>query len=445
MNNTVYRTLTEKCGVKEGDKIIVALSGGADSVTLLSLLLKTKDDLKLSLYAAHINHNLRGDESKRDEDFVRNLCCKYSVELFVHSADVYGLAKSRGQSIELCAREVRYEFFSQLSTKLCAKVATAHTLSDAEETMLYNICRGTTLRGLCSIPYKRDYIIRPLLDVTRAQVEEYCKENKLSFVQDSTNFDEDMCKRNKLRLSVIPRLRNINEGFDKNFYRLREDLLLADDFIKESVGVALSNARCEFGYKAQMLSELHPALRRYAIMSIIRSEGADAENSHIILCENILLCGGAVELPSEYRAICSQGVFRVVLGNYIDSFVSIPLRDGLEFTYNSKKYSIQKVDLTHNVYKKFSSCCIPCDIINDNVCIRARDRGDTFTLSKRHITKPLRKLQNEMKIPKEERTASLVIAEGSTVLWAEHIGTSLQGECKRDTTEGMLIRVETDV
>ena len=156
MNNSVYRTLINKCGVKDGDRIVVALSGGADSVTLLNVLLEIKKELTgLEIFAAHVNHNLRGEESQRDEDFVRELCKEKGVELFVYSAYVSTLAKERGQSIELCAREVRYEFFSELAESLKAKVATAHTLSDAEETMLYNICRGTTLHGLCSIPYVR--------------------------------------------------------------------------------------------------------------------------------------------------------------------------------------------------------------------------------------------------------------------------------------------------
>ena len=442
MNNSVYRTLINKCGVKDGDRIVVALSGGADSVTLLNVLLEIKKELTgLEIFAAHVNHNLRGEESQRDEDFVRELCKEKGVELFVYSAYVSTLAKERGQSIELCAREVRYEFFSELAESLKAKVATAHTLSDAEETMLYNICRGTTLHGLCSIPYVRDYIIRPLLDVSREQVED----NNLSYVQDSTNFDEDMCKRNKLRLSVIPQLKIVNEGFDSNFYRLREDLLLLDDFMKESINSALEDAKCEFGYNAKVLSKLHPALRRYALMSIIKKAGASAENTHIILCENILSSGGAVELPSGFTAICTQGVFRIKQKADSDLDLCLKLCADTEFTYNGKKYSIEKVDLRDKVYKKLASCCISCDKINDDVCIRTRLEGDTFTIPNRKVTKPLRKLQNEMKIPKEVRSASLVIADGTTVLWAEHIGASLQGKCERDTKEGILIRIEADV
>lgn len=446
MNNLVYRTLVEKCGVKSGDRVIVALSGGADSVVLLNVLLEIQKELtELEIFAAHVNHNLRGEESQRDEAFVRKLCESKGVELFIHSALVGELAKDRGQSIELCAREVRYEFFAELSKKLGAKVATAHTLSDSEETMLYSICRGTTLHGLCSIPYKRDYIIRPLLDVTRTQVEEYCRDNGLSFVQDSTNFDEDMCKRNKLRLSVIPQLKNINEGFDKNFYRLREDLLLLDDFMQESVNVALKNAECEFGYSGKLLYELHPAVRRYALMSIIRNAGANAENAHIILCENILAHSGAVELPFGFVALCTQGVFRIKQKTDSDTDICIKISDNTEFTFNGRKFSAKKVDLRDKVYKKLASCCISCDKIKDSVCIRTRLEGDTFTLPKRKVTKPLRKLQNEMKIPKEERELSLVIADGSCILWAEHIGVALQGLCQENTKEGILIRVDADV
>ena len=331
MNNTVFRTLCEKCGVNAGDRIIVALSGGADSVSLLHVLLSLKESgFDLELSAAHINHNLRGEESQRDEDFVRSLCEKLSVKLFVHSEDVYARAKETGKSIELAAREVRYEFFEKLSKELGAKVATAHTLSDSQETMLYNITRGTTLHGLCSIPYKRDYIVRPLLDVTRNQVEIYCKEQSLDFVQDSTNFCEEMCSRNKLRLAVIPHLKGINEGFDNNFLRLRENLLLADDYMHTQAEKALAEARRDFGFDAKTLLGNHKSVLRYALAQLIREACGECNSRAVELCEEILSASGAVEIQKDVFALCKQGVFRIVTDEAQEGSFEIPFEAGSE-------------------------------------------------------------------------------------------------------------------
>lgn len=440
MNNTVYRTLCEKCGVKSGERIIVALSGGADSVSLLHSLLSLRESgFELEIFAAHVNHNLRGEESLRDEKFVRNLCDELQVELFVHSKDVSAYAKDSGKSIELAAREVRYEFFLSLARKLGAKVATAHTLSDSEETMLYNICRGVSLHGLCSIPYKRDYIVRPMLDVTRAQVEQYCEEHNLLFVQDSTNFDEDMCKRNKIRLAVMPNLHTINDGFDENFKRLRENLILADDYISQQADKLLKSAKTDFGYDAPKLLNSHKSVRRYALAQLIRSADADCQSVHLDICEEILANSGASQISRSVFAVCRQGIFRIVKNENEEECFSIPFSDNIEFTCKGNKYLLKILENNEIVHRKLASLCIGYDKISEDVVIRTREAGDTFTPKGRGVTKALRKLQNEMKIPAECRDSSLVIARGNVVLWAEYIGVSAQGALEGNNTKGVFV------
>lgn len=443
MNNTVYRTLCEKCGLSDKERIIVALSGGADSSVLLDILLKIRDEYgNIEVFAAHVNHNLRGDESNRDEVFVRNLCEEKGVELFVLSCDVAALAKEKGQSIELCAREVRYEFFEKLSKKLSARVATAHTLSDSEETMVYNICRGSSLHGLCSIPYKRDYIIRPLLDITRNQVEEYCRKNSISFVQDSTNKDEDMCKRNKIRLTVMPRLKEINEGFDKNFYRLRENLMMTDDFMQKQAEDAIKSAELEHGFSAEKLSSNHTAVLRCAIAVLMRNAGAEPDFSRIALCEKILGNGGAVELSKNVFAVCKQGVFRIVNEGENSGGFELPFEINTEFSFCGKKYTAKIYDKNSIINRKLASFCIGYDKIGDGVLIRTRKSGDMFKPLYRGVSKPLRKLQNELKIPSEKRDNSPVIARGNTVLWAEYIGVSADGAMNSNDSQGIFIETE---
>lgn len=442
MITKVSKTLIVRNLIDKGDRVIVALSGGADSVSLLHVLLALRDEFELTIMAAHINHNLRGEESLRDETFVADLCKANGVELFVRSVDVNLLAYEQKQSVELCARQVRYELFEELSKNYNAKIATAHTLSDSEETMLYNISRGATLHGLCSIPYKRDYIIRPLLDVSREEVENFCRENSIAFVQDSTNFCEEVCKRNKIRLSVLPPLRSLNEGFHSNFYNLREDLLSVDDFLLKSAEEALRASECKFGFDAMKLSAYHPAVVNYALALIISKQGAKAENRHIKRCSEILRKGGAVALIGNFTAVCTQGLFRVVSDLKSEEFQEIPFKAGTSFVYNRAQYSIEEITNDDKVNKKLASSCIGYDKISDNTVIRTRRKGDTFAPQGRGLTKPLRKLQNELKIPAEKRDINLVVATGSTVLWAEDIGVSACGVSDKDSQYKLYIYIK---
>ena len=171
----------------EGGAVVAGVSGGADSMALLFYLLKIAPERGISVCAAHLNHGLRGEEAERDEDFVRSYCAAHGVECRVRRADVRAEAARTGQSEETCGRSLRYAFFAELAQERGARIATAHTLSDNVETVLLNLARGTGLSGLCGIPPVRDGIVRPLLFLTRAQTEAYCRENGVPFVTDSTN------------------------------------------------------------------------------------------------------------------------------------------------------------------------------------------------------------------------------------------------------------------
>ena len=319
MTSKVLNTLKACDMLRRDDKVIVALSGGADSVALLMVLLSLKDDLGIEVFAAHVNHNLRGEESLRDEAFVKKLCKDRGVELFLRSVDVNALCAESGQSFETAGRRLRYEFFEELINEKDAFVATAHTLSDSLETALFNMVRGASFSGLSSIPYKRGKIIRPLLDVTRDEIERYIEENGLEFVDDSTNFDAEICNRNKIRHKVIPVLKSINEAAEENFLRLRESLIQADDFIKSEALKLIERARVSYGFDANVLRKAHPALKSYAVKLIIESAGAGYDSRHIALLTDMLGTKGSVDLIGGFTAVIRQGVLRVVSESAVDS------------------------------------------------------------------------------------------------------------------------------
>ena len=192
--------------------VAVGVSGGADSMCLLHILSKLKEEYSIILKAVHINHGIRGDEAMRDENAVRAYCEKAGIELLVFHKDIPYLAKKMGLGEEECGRQVRYECFSEAH---CDAVATAHSLSDSIETLIFNLSRGTGTKGLCGIPPVRDgNIIRPLIDCTREEIENYCKENGVPYVTDSTNLTDDY-KRNYIRHKIVPALSEVNEGYSQ--------------------------------------------------------------------------------------------------------------------------------------------------------------------------------------------------------------------------------------
>lgn len=199
---------------------LVALSGGADSVTLLLLL----HEAGYKVEAAHCNFHLRGDESDRDESFCIDLCERLGVALHRVHFDTQTYAELHKVSIEMAARELRYKWFEQLRSDIgAAGICVAHHRDDSVETMLMNLVRGTGLRGLCGIQPRNQHIIRPLLCVSRAEIEAFLNERGQAYVTDSTNLEADV-PRNKIRLQVLPLLREINPAVADNLQRTAEYL-----------------------------------------------------------------------------------------------------------------------------------------------------------------------------------------------------------------------------
>jgi tRNA(Ile)-lysidine synthase len=292
-----------------GKKIIVALSGGADSVCLLYALLEITGEHSSPLHsivieACHVNHKLRGEASDSDEEFVRELCAKLGVKLHVGQIDVKALQKKH-QSTEEAAREARYAFFSEIGAD--SLIATAHTANDNTETVLLNLIRGTGLRGLCGIPPVRGNIIRPLIEVTREEVEAYLKEKGAEFITDETNFSDEFT-RNNLRLNVIPLLEKINPSLNTGITRMCETLRLDEEYLHEIAVCALE--RCAEGvapYKVDLLLKQPPAILNRIISLLLSQNNISPSNQRI---KNIILL-----LENSGKINLCKDKFAVVSGN----------------------------------------------------------------------------------------------------------------------------------
>ncbi|MDV9687848.1 tRNA lysidine(34) synthetase TilS [Clostridioides difficile] len=217
----VLSTINKHNLIQKGDKIVLGLSGGPDSVCLLHVLNRLKKDFNIEIYAAHLNHQIRGIEAQKDALYVSKLCEDMGIIFFVKSINVPKYCENEGLSLEEGARKLRYEMFYEIKDKIKAnKIAIGHNLNDQAETVMMRIMRGTGLKGLKGIDYIRDNcIIRPILDVERSEIEEYCEAYNLNPRIDKTNL-ENIYTRNKIRLDLLPYMK---DNFNSNNRIYSED------------------------------------------------------------------------------------------------------------------------------------------------------------------------------------------------------------------------------
>ena len=276
----VRDTIKDNELIAQGDKVLLALSGGPDSLCLLHILHDLQGMLNFSLSALHVNHCIRGAAADADEAFLLEHCKELGVELFTERVDVPALAKESGKTEEECGRDVRYRL---LKEKGFDKIAVAHNKNDQAETVLMRIVRGTGVKGLAGMEYKReDGVIRPLLDVERAEIEKYCEDNKLEPRIDSTNSETEYT-RNRIRLELIPYLQKYNPNIIDSLTRLADS---ARDDEKNEFAKAVVTAFNEAG-----LTEDIGAVHINALYRASRKN----------------VGGKIIEFPHGYKAVIKNG------------------------------------------------------------------------------------------------------------------------------------------
>ena len=238
MKNKILTYINKESLLKRGEKVIVTCSGGADSIFLLHILNK----LGFDCVVAHCNFHLRGEESDRDENFVREFCEKENLILLVEHFDTQKYAAKNKLSIEMAARELRYTWFEKVREEHSAQaIAVAHHSDDSIETILLNMLRGTGLRGICGIRPRNEFVVRPLLCVNRKEIEDYLSEQGISYITDSTNLENEYT-RNKIRNIVMPILREINPQIDSVMLSNAENFAAAENIYKDVIEKEKSSA-----------------------------------------------------------------------------------------------------------------------------------------------------------------------------------------------------------
>lgn len=247
-----------------GAKVLMALSGGADSVALLRVLVASG----YQCVAAHCNFHLRGEESDRDEDFVRRLCERLGVELHITHFDTHGYARKEKVSVEMAARELRYAWFGKLRQQIGAEaIAVAHHRDDSVETVLLNLIRGTGINGLKGIPARNGNVVRPLLNESRSSIEEYLKAIGQDYVTDSTNL-QDEYMRNKIRLNILPMMRELNPRVAESIFETSRQLTEVAD-IYNSDRIRTVNDKLEMTTENEFRIRVSDILEDRAPMSLL--------------------------------------------------------------------------------------------------------------------------------------------------------------------------------
>lgn len=419
MKAEVARFCREEGLFSAGDRVVCALSGGADSMAMLWCLHSLQAELGITVSAAHFNHRLRGAEADRDEAFVRAFCAGHGIALTVGSADVAQYAKDHGQSLEEAARECRYAFLLSLP---CDKLATAHTADDNAETVLLHLLRGSGLRGLCGIPPRRGSIVRPLLSVTREQVAAFLRAESIAWVEDSTNAEE-FCARNRLRRRVLPELRALSPQLSGHL-TAQSRLLREEDAYLDELAAAL--LREEDGvFACAPLREAPPVLQRRALRLMTRRVlPQDMTFAHIAALQALLVSpdpSAQCDLPGGViarRRYDGLELTRPSPETFPETPLSVPgetllpvpgLKITCEITENFKKIA--------NTPFRFA---IKYDMITQSI-LRPRRSGDRMSTDGVH-TKTLKKLFIERRVPRAQRGVTAVLAGGSNVLAVAGIG-----------------------
>ena len=424
-----YQMLTNEDGV------IVGVSGGADSVCLLLVLLELKKEIGFDLVAVHVNHGLRGVDADADEMFVKRFCEERGVPLEIYSVDVVRVAKERKQSTEEAGRELRRECFEQVRMKhQGTKIALAHHKNDNAETFLFRLARGTGIKGLGGMAPVADNYIRPLLCVKREEIETYLAEQNISYCTDASN-ESDEYARNRVRNHLIPYMESsLNEKTVCHIDETMEYIRQVQAYLEEQAHPYMTACltQTENGYRIlqkeyeRTPKVLRPILLKKVLVDICQRE-KDLESVHLQQMEELFArqTGRKIHLPYQMeakRVYDGIEIYRKTVGqDEISDECFFDLRRQSEsYEWNGRKICcriLNKLQIDGETLEKSHTKRFDCDIIKHGITFRTRRQGDYITIHPDGRTQKLKSYFINEKIPQEERDKILLVADGSHVLW----------------------------
>lgn len=391
MNNKVLKTVKKYNMLSKGDRVLIGVSGGADSIALLEFFVSVKEKYDLDICVAHIEHGIRGEDSVNDAEFVENYCKKLGVNFYLKTIDAPNLAKKAKMGVEEYSRMARYDFFNTIE---CDKIATAHNLTDNIETLLFRLARGTGLKGACSIPAVRGKIIRPFIEVSSGEIRKWCNDNNIPYRVDCTNSDSAY-SRNLIRLEILPLFEKLNANYQDNIENfisdVNEDYAFIDDYVKSIYPKIVKNNEIDL----PKLNELDLSIKKRILIMFFDENGYSLNRIHLQSVIDITLKSGKTQIKENVFAISAKGKIRIAKFNDLnkkDEFVTKIL--------NIDEFKDKNIDFYCD-----------CDKIVGNIIIRAKQAGDRIKPAGRNVSKTLKKLFNESAYPIEKRDKKIVVCD----------------------------------
>ena len=400
--------------IDDNDQVVVGISGGADSVCLLCILSEIYDRSSVRLKAVHVNHSIR-DTARRDQKYVEELCKKLNVPLKICVVDAFEEAKRRGISTEEAGRILRYNAFLEAADSDCNfKIAVAHNMDDNVETVILNMARGTGLRGMRGIPVKRQQIVRPLLCLSRQDIEAYLRERDIAYCIDETNLTDEYT-RNRIRHNIIPYMKeNINPDVVSNIYDMTKSLSDAEDYLINETDAFFSKVYSDGIIYQEEFGKLHPYMKQrvmHKALGVVAGTLKDISRIHIDSCLDLFnkQVGKYVMLPYD---ICVKRCYEGILVSQAKSNPDNPNLEDVNIIIKDFPYE-EGMDIPDSKYTKW----FDYDIISNGPLLRTRLAGDYLQVNDSGATKKLKEYLINEKIPADMRDGLPLIADGSHIMW----------------------------
>ncbi len=433
----VLRFIKENDLLSSGDKVLVALSGGPDSIFLLHFLNKFKKKFKVEIGAVHINHKLRGRDSERDEFFCKAVCDELSIPFYLLRKDIKSFAKKTKTSLEVAGRKIRYEFFEKISkSNNYDKIVTAHNADDNAETVLLNLIKGTGVKGIAGIPVRRNHIVRPILCLTKKEILDYLDKNKFEYRVDESNLSNDF-ERNFLRNEVIPQIqKNVNPAFSSSALNTSLNLQRLNSWLTEIVFALRSTLKVKreksISIPLQIFEETNEFLISYTLKEIIdenfsvKIESNDLKKIFSLVKKQ---SGKSEELSENLIVVKERKEItirrKLILRNFNEQMINVGNRlkiDGKVLSITEVKKSKIKIGKSKNV--EF----ISGDNLSDEFIVRGWKEGDKFFPIGMQGSKKISDYLNDIKINSFEKKKQLVLENMGKIVWV--IGRRLDDRFK---------------
>lgn len=457
----IKNNILEQNLLDQNSRIIVGVSGGADSVCLLKVLLDIKDEFNLTLCAVHVNHGLRGCEADNDQSYVEKLCRDWGIPLKTYFVDIKALSKKLGISEEEAGREARYKLFNKVLQNTGSQfIAVAHNRDDQAETVMLNILRGSGLDGLCGMSMKQGRIIRPLLNISRKQILKYLENNSIHYCTDSSNVSSEYA-RNRVRNELFPAIKKmfginpVNQLYRLSFL-VSEDRELLDQVAKNSYEAVVLSEEDGVELSAVGLRTLSNAISKRIIRMAwerINSSRKNLESVHVdqilTLCQNNRT-GKKVKLKNGIEVLLSYD--RLI-------FTKAGKKYGKPYSYPVNKESFTEVkELNATLEAKvlsgneimqlgdFSTVnetslvqFFDLDKLNGEIVVRSRLDGDRIRPYKSNGEKKLKKFFIDQKVPVEKRNIIPLVALGNKIAWIVGMRTSEDYRARKDSEKILML------